>query len=162
MYLYNLNITIMKKITLKISFIFALYKQAPYIFLFFVFIILSFVFEQYQNAILFLSLFFPLRALYGFIYYKVLSYDLYSDKLNMIEGVFARRKNFIELYRVKDYSEYQSLFMRIFGIMSIVLYTSDKTNPVLKITGIPKSNIVEVIRNNVETQRKIKGVREFD
>jgi len=52
--------------------------------------------------------------------------------------------------------------MKVFGIMNVTLYTSDKTTPILKLKGISKSNIIDVIRLKVENQRKLKGVREFD
>jgi uncharacterized membrane protein YdbT with pleckstrin-like domain len=80
----------------------------------------------------------------------------------MREGVFSLSKNFLELYRVKDYEVSQSFFMRIFNLMNVRLHTSDKTSPILDFTGIPKSDVTEIIRNWVEIERKRKGVREFD
>jgi hypothetical protein len=52
--------------------------------------------------------------------------------------------------------------MRLFNIMNLQLITSDKTDPILNLKGIPKSDVFQLIRENVEEQRRIKGVREFD
>jgi hypothetical protein len=46
--------------------------------------------------------------------------------------------------------------------MNLQLITSDKTDPILNLKGIPKSDVFQLIRENVEEQRRIKGVREFD
>lgn len=152
----------MKKINLKVALIYGIYKQVLYILLFIATIVLSFIFKEYANIIRLISLFFVFRVVYGILYYRLILIEIWEDRLSLREGVFTYSKNFVELYRVKDYSEYQSLFMRIFGVMNITLHTSDKTSPVLKLNGVPKSNIVDVIRVAVERQRKLKGVREFD
>lgn len=152
----------MKKIILKVTSIYGLYKQTLYVFLVILLLVLSVFFKEYGNIIRLLSALVFLRVIYGIMYYRLILIEIYEDRLSLKEGVFSSSKNFIELYRVKDYAVYQSLFMRIFGIMNITLHTSDKTSPVLSINGVPKSNIVDVIRGYVEKQRKLKGVREFD
>jgi membrane protein YdbS with pleckstrin-like domain len=87
---------------------------------------------------------------------------LFKDRLVTKKGVFTNQFSFLELYRVKDYEVYQSFFMRLFNIMNLQLITSDKTDPILNLKGIPKSDVFQLIRENVEEQRRIKGVREFD
>lgn len=44
--------------------------------------------------------------------------------------------------------------MRLFSLMNVRLHTSDKTSPILDFTGIPKSNIVDIIRDWVGKERK--------
>lgn len=163
-----------KKITLRVSFVYGLYKQSVFFFIIIIAVFLSQrmiqnnFFENSQletiitNCLYFTSLFLILRIIYGLVYFKLLKYELYKDHIVTKEGVFVNRLNFLELYRVKDYSVYQSFFMKIFNIMNIQLITSDRTSPILNLKGIPKSNIFNQIRENVEEQRKIKGVREFD
>ena len=152
----------MEKQILKVSYIYGLYQQIRYIILIFITLALSYYLKEYFNIIILLSGVILLRIIYGIIYYKLIRIEIYEDRLSLKEGVFTSSVNFIELYRVKDYSSYQSFFMKVFGIMNATLYTSDKTTPILKLKGIPKSNIIDVIRLKVENQRKLKGVREFD
>ena len=162
-----------KKITLKVHFFYALYKQLVF---FFIIIIIFFLPEiiKYNNllnekivnniinTLYIINGLIMIRIAYGLIYYKLLKYELFKDCLIVKEGVFTNRINFLELYRVKDYSVYQSFFMKLFSMMSIQLITSDKSTPILNINGIPKSEVFNLIREYVEEQRIIKGVREFD
>ena len=162
-----------KKITLKVHFFYALYKQLVF---FFIIIIIFFLPEiiKYNNllnekivnniinTLYIINGLIMIRIAYGLIYYKLLKYELFKDCLIVKEGVFSNRINFLELYRVKDYSVYQSFFMKLFSMMSIQLITSDKSTPILNINGIPKSEVFNLIREYVEEQRIIKGVREFD
>ena len=162
-----------KKITLKVHFFYALYKQL----IFFVIIIIIFflpeiikynnllnekIVNNIINTLYIINGLIMIRIAYGLIYYKLLKYELFKDCLIVKEGVFTNRINFLELYRVKDYSVYQSFFMKLFSMMSIQLITSDKSTPILNINGIPKSEVFNLIREYVEEQRIIKGVREFD
>jgi hypothetical protein len=48
---------------------------------------------------------------------------------------------------------------RLFHIMHLQLITSDKTDPILNVKGIPKSDVFKLINENVEEQRRIKSVR---
>jgi membrane protein YdbS with pleckstrin-like domain len=162
-----------KKITLKVHFFYALYKQLIF---FFIIIIIFFLPEiiKYNNllnekivnniinTLYIINGLIMIKIAYGLIYYKLLKYELFKDCLIVKEGVFTNRINFLELYRVKDYSVYQSFFMKLFNMMSIQLITSDKSTPILNINGIPKSEVFNLIREYVEEQRIIKGVREFD
>lgn len=152
----------MKKINLKVSGLYAVYKQTLYILLFLGCVAIALFFPMYSSIILLISIFFLLRAIYGIIYYKRILFEIFEDRINVYKGVFSYKKDFLELYRVKDYEVSQSIFMQLFGLMNAVLITSDKTDPKLSMSGIPKSDIVDIIRGYVEIQRKKKGVREFD
>lgn len=44
--------------------------------------------------------------------------------------------------------------MRVFNVMTITLITTDETNPLLKLEGIPFSNIDETIRDLVQKNRR--------
>ena len=163
-----------KKMVLRVSFLYSLYKQSLFFFLITAIIFLSEILVRYNlltnkniynillNIKYIILAIFSVRIIYGLIYYKVLKYELYVDRLVTQEGVFTSHLNFLELYRVKDYIVYQSFFMKLFGMMNIQLITSDKTSPILNLKGIPKSNVFNLIRKYVEEQRRIKGVREFD
>ena len=166
--------TIEKKIVLKVNFFYGLYKQFVFFFLIIILVFFSEIITNYNdlinekienniiNTLWIINGFLLIRIVYGLIYFKLLKYELFQDRLILKEGVFTNRINFLELYRVKDYTVYQSFFMKLFSIMNIQLITSDKSTPILNINGIPKSEVFNLIREYVEKQRIIKGVREFD
>ncbi|MCG8226367.1 PH domain-containing protein [Tenacibaculum finnmarkense] len=151
---------------LKVKHLYAIYKQLFNLFVIVISIVIFFLtplmlFELKYIAMVLFIIFF-LKSLYGYLYYRFLIYELYSDRMIFKKGVFSTKTDFLELYRIKDYKKYQSLFMRIFKMQTIILITSDKSNPIIKISGIKNDNIAEIIRLQVEKLRKIKGVREFD
>ena len=154
-------------IRLKIVPIYALYKQIPVFFLMLLCIgiypLVPFL-VKYDFRFLIIGivsiLFF--KIIYGYLWYHLMRIDLYEDRMTFKEGVFSVKTNFLELYRVKDYKVHQSFLMRLFKIQNIILITSDKSRKVIEIKGIEKSNVINIIRIQVEQQRKKKGVREFD
>lgn len=161
-----------QKISIKVCFLYGLYKQFLFIFLVIGILISSKFLEDYFlnqkiktfliSSLTILNIFLIIRIIYGVIYFKRLEYILYKDRLVIKEGVFTNSLNFLELYRVKDYTVYQSFFMKLFNMMTLQLITSDRTTPTLNLKGVPKSDVFNLIRENVEEQRRIKGVREFD
>lgn len=152
----------MKKINLRVSNVYGLYKQLPFIFLILLLIAIFVFFPMFPLIFMGVGFLLFLRIVYGIIYYRNIRIEVFEDRISMREGVFSFSKNFLELYRVKDYEVSQSFFMRIFSLMNVKLHTSDKTSPILSFTGIPKSDVTEKIREWVEIERKRKGVREFD
>ena len=78
-------------------------------------------------------------------------------------GVFSRLSDETELYRIKDITLNQPFFLRIFGLSTIILITSDKTSPIIKLPGI-KNGIVlsNELRKAVDIRRDEKGVKERD
>lgn len=100
--------------------------------------------------------------IYKYIYLKNISYTISASQILYEKGVFSRSKDFIELYRVKDYVEKRTFLMRLIKAMTLTLESSDKSHPTFEMIGIDKSNIGDQVRLLVEKQRKLKGVREFD
>lgn len=151
-----------KFIEIKIAQVYAIYTQLPFVvLLFFALIIMPFIGKFVIIDLLFIFILCG-KVAYGYFWFRLQKIKVFDDRLNVRQGVFSVKNDFLELYRVKDYEVYQSFLMRVFNLMAFRLHTSDKTNPILHIRGIKKSNIVDIIRKNVERQRKLKGVREFD
>ena len=168
----------MNSIIIKVSGLYAIYKQLGYIFLIFglsgmFFFIddylnitikeyLNITIKDYLNTFLVVIFLLVLRIIYGLIYYHNIHIEVFRDRMSVTMGVFTFNKQYLELYRVKDYEVNQNFFMKIFSLMKVRLHTSDKTTPVVEFSGVPKSNVVDTIREWVEAERKRKGVREFD
>ena len=93
--------------------------------------------------------------------YKV--YELTSERLKMSEGVFGKVTDTLELYRVKDIETRQPFLYRLCGIENVQLNTSDTSSPFVFIESIPHHvGLADKIRNQVESIRQQKGVREID
>ena len=91
------------------------------------------------------------------------SYELTSQRLKMASGILNRKLDELELFRVKDYSMDQPLFLRIVGLGNLTLITSDASSPHVSIRAI--ANVEEVrekLRTAVQAERDRKRVREMD
>jgi len=90
-------------------------------------------------------------------------YELTSERLKTTEGVFSKVTDTLELYRVKDIETRQPFVYRLCGIENVQLNTSDTSSPFVLIEAIPHHvGVADKIRNQVETIRQQKGVREID
>ena len=90
-------------------------------------------------------------------------YELTSERLKTTEGVFSKVTDTLELYRVKDIETRQPFVYRLCGIENVQLNTSDTSSPFVLIEAIPHHvGVSDKIRNQVETIRQQKGVREID
>jgi uncharacterized membrane protein YdbT with pleckstrin-like domain len=90
-------------------------------------------------------------------------YELTSERLKITEGVFSKVTDTLELYRVKDLETRQPFSFRMMGIENVQLNTSDTSTPFILIEAIPCTvGLADQIRNQVETIRQQKGVREID
>jgi uncharacterized membrane protein YdbT with pleckstrin-like domain len=90
-------------------------------------------------------------------------FELTSERLRLTRGVINQKIDEIELYRVKDSQMVRPWWMRLTGLASIVMETSDRTLPHLVIPAIHGGEQVrELLRKHVELERDRKRVREMD
>ena len=90
-------------------------------------------------------------------------YTLTTERLRTTTGIFSRRVDELELYRVKDTTYVQPFFLRMLKLGHIVLVTSDRTTPTVLIEAVPNARERrEQIRQCVEMRRDKKRVREVD
>ena len=112
----------------------------------------------------FLGLIFPVG--YGVWKYLVVRsqvYELTNERLRITRGVINQQVDEIELYRVKDTLMIRTWWMRLAGLSSIVMETSDRSMPRLAIPAISGgTEMRELLRRQVELQRDKKRVREMD
>jgi uncharacterized membrane protein YdbT with pleckstrin-like domain len=101
--------------------------------------------------------------LWKWLVVKNTKYELTTERLRLRYGVFNKKTDELELYRVRDYKLDQPLFLRIFSLSNIVLTTSDKTHPSVVLEAITDGEeLREKLRKYVEACRTRKGVREVD
>lgn len=146
--------------TLKPTFTYAILRSLNLISVSVVIVMLSAYFNIQELA--FLSIIPMVVCIYRIIYWRLVRYDISTSQIKYRRGVFNLKVDFLELYRVKDFDKRQSFIMRLLRIMHIKLMTSDKSHPVLELTGIPASNIPDILRQLVETSRKLNRVYEVD
>ena len=103
-----------------------------------------------------------LMTLYGCLYLSKLQYVISAEQLIIQQGVFHRTSDYIELYRIVDFSEQRDIQEQFFGLKTISIYSGDRTNPKLDICGVQeKVDVVGIIRERVEYNKQIKGVYEI-
>ena len=103
-----------------------------------------------------------LMTLYGCLYLSKLQYVISAEQLIVQQGVFHRTSDYIELYRIVDFSEQRDILEQFFGLKTISIYSGDRTNPKLDICGVQeKVDVVGIIRDRVEYNKQIKGVYEI-
>jgi len=102
-------------------------------------------------------------ALYKWLIINAYNYELTSERFRVTTGIFTKKFEEIELYRIRDYSIVQPFFLRLFSLGNVILKTSDKTMPDLTISAIKDFiNVKDKIRERVEILRKEKDIKEID
>lgn len=101
--------------------------------------------------------------LWRYLVVRTQVFELTSERLRVTRGVINQKIDEIELYRVKDSQMIRPWWMRLTGLASIALQTSDRTLPHLVIPAIHGGeNVRELLRKHVELERDRKRVRETD
>ncbi|SHM92431.1 PH domain-containing protein [Mucilaginibacter sp. OK098] len=106
-------------------------------------------------------------AVTGFAWYRVLFlrnciYLIGKEYIKISRGIFFKRIDQVEMYRVKDYIVTQSFVLQIFRLMDVTLKSTDPENPVIWLRGIPLSDLIETIRERVQEARKINKIIELN
>jgi membrane protein YdbS with pleckstrin-like domain len=87
-------------------------------------------------------------------------FEVTSERIRMSQGIFTRRTDELELYRVNDISVVEPFILRSLGLGHVVLTTNDTSTPVLTISAVRRvKELREELRKCVETCRERKRVR---
>ena len=90
-------------------------------------------------------------------------YEIDPEELKIYSGIFRRKHEYVETYRIKDYRIERPLIYRFFGMGNLILYTSDKTTPVIRLEAIKNpEEKYKILRGLVEISRREKHVFEVD
>ena len=90
-------------------------------------------------------------------------YTLTNERLLIRRGILDRHQDNLELYRVRDYAICQPLLLRMIGLGSLNLITSDTLTPNVAIHAIGDvEGVREKLRQAVEAARDRKRVRQMD
>lgn len=112
----------------------------------------------------FAALILPLAyVIWKYLLVRTQVFELTSERLRITKGVINQKVDEIELYRVKDTLMVRSWWMRLTGLASIEMQTSDRSLPELVIPAIHGgTEMREILRKQVELIRDRKRVREMD
>lgn len=100
--------------------------------------------------------------LYEWLYLHKLRYIITSEQLIIQHGVLSRTSDYIELYRVVDFSENRSVMEQLFGLKTVWVFSGDRINPKLDIYGVKENlDVVRIIRERVEYNKRRKGIYEI-
>lgn len=87
-------------------------------------------------------------------------YSLSSDRLFMSKGFFTTTQEEILLYRVRDLSVKQTLGQKIFGVGTVTVHSSDKTNAHLDIKNVKLPfEVKELLHKHIEIMKKENRLR---
>lgn len=92
-------------------------------------------------------------------------YEVTTQRIRLQRGIFTKRTDELELYRVKDTTLVEPFVLRMFGKGNIEIATFDPSTPVCTLHAVSNARkLREDLRKYTEECRERKGVRltEFD
>jgi uncharacterized membrane protein YdbT with pleckstrin-like domain len=99
-------------------------------------------------------------AIVKWIQLRCRRYEITTQRVRIRQGVFSKRTDELELYRVKDSTVLEPFWQRMFGIGNIVITTNDTTTPTLTLEALPNApETREKLRAAIEECRDRKRVR---
>ncbi|MBL7661381.1 PH domain-containing protein [bacterium] len=102
-------------------------------------------------------------AAYRWLQLRCRTYELTNERLNITQGILSRRRDQLELYRVRDLVVTEPFFQRMMGLGNVGLLTMDNTHPVVVIEAVAKPvDLHSQLRSLVENCRMRRGVRAVD
>ena len=147
------------EIVLKPAIIFAFLKTLPLIGLGIAFLLLAW---QLSPFFLFFSLAVIGMAWYRFIFIRNCRYIVTRKVIRISRGIFFKRTDQLEMFRIKDYIITQPFLLQVFRLMDVTLKSTDPENPVIWLRGIPESDIIDTIRDHVQDARQHNRIYEIN
>lgn len=138
---------------------FAVLKIFPQVLLSLLFLLLAWCLSP---AFLLFSLAVLGTACYRLLYIRSFVYRIGPEIIRLSRGIFFKRTDQLEMYRVKDYIITQPPTLRLCGLMNLALKGTDPENPVIRLVGIPESDLVDTIREWVHEARKDNNIYEIN
>jgi uncharacterized membrane protein YdbT with pleckstrin-like domain len=153
------NLNTPQVISLRPATIFAFLKVFPLIIC-----TLGFLFLAWwiYPSFIWLSLLTLIIAIYRFTYIRQIRYLITGELVRISRGIFFKRTDQVELFRVKDYIITQSFMLQVFRLMDLELRSTDPVNPIIWLRGIPHSDLVDTIRAHVLEARQHNRIYEIN
>jgi uncharacterized membrane protein YdbT with pleckstrin-like domain len=104
----------------------------------------------------------------AFIYFWLASrgrrYRITTQRVVIDSGVFSKKMEQIDLYRINDYTVERPFGQRLMGTGNLILNTMDASTPVVKLSGLKTDvmQLYEQLRKATEAEKQRRGVRTVD
>lgn len=147
-----------KDIHLKPAMIFAFIKALPYLLTSLVLLILAWNFSPY---FIFFSLVACGIALYRVCLIRCRRFLVSGEFIRVSTGIFFKRTDQLEMFRIRDFVVTQPPVFQLFKIMDLTLITTDSTSKVCRLSGIPASDLLDIIRLRVQDARRHNAILEI-
>lgn len=92
------------------------------------------------------------------------TYTIDEEKINIRKGLINLTEDDAYIYKVQDVKLTKSMIERIFGLGTVICYTGDTTDPVLKLIHIKHSKEVKeyILKTSEEARIKRRTVNMLD
>lgn len=139
--------------------LFAFIKAMPFILLSLATLLLAWQLSPY---FIFFSTAAAGMAWYRVIYIRKTEYLITAEIIRVSRGIFFKRIDQLEMYRIKDYVVLRPFIHQLFKIMDVMLKSTDPENPMVWLRGIPLSDLIDTIRDRVQEARKHNHIYEVN
>jgi uncharacterized membrane protein YdbT with pleckstrin-like domain len=92
------------------------------------------------------------------------TYKITSQRIVIDSGIFSKKLDQVDLYRVNDFQVERPFWQRVMGTGNLRLLTTDKTNPEVLLWGVHTDvvQLYERVRVAVAAAKQAAGVRVVD
>lgn len=100
--------------------------------------------------------------IYRYLFQINISWTISDEQLIYRRGVISIEIDYLELYRIYDYTEYSTFLDRIFHLKNVRIVSTDHTSPTLTIKGINyKEDLLTELRSKVEQRKDQRRIYEI-
>ena len=100
--------------------------------------------------------------IYRYLFLINISWTISDEQLIYRRGVISIEIDYLELYRIYDYTEYSTFLDRIFHLKNVRIVSTDHTSPTLTIKGINyKEDLLTELRSKVEQRKDQRRIYEI-
>ena len=105
-----------------------------------------------------------LALIYFAIQRRTRHYRITTQRIVIETGLFSKTMEQVDIYRIRDYAVERPLSQRLMGTGNLVLTAMDKSNPMLRLEGLPTDvrELYEQLRVATERAKERRGVRMID
>jgi uncharacterized membrane protein YdbT with pleckstrin-like domain len=105
-----------------------------------------------------------LAAIYFFVRSRQVHYKVTTQRVLLENGIFSKRMEQLDLYRITDYVVDRPMMQRMVGTGNITLETVDKTTREVVLRGLPTDvvKLYERLRAATEAEKARRGVKLVD
>lgn len=116
---------------------------------------------RFWPALVWFSLLSAGMGFYRFLFIRSIRYLITPETIAISSGIFFKRTDYVELFRIRDYILTRPFLLQICGLMNLTLKSTDSENPIVWLRGIPASDLVDTLRGYVIEARVINKIMEI-